>query len=110
MVNKIYTTPIYENGGGDHVGDFKWSGTLYKGNGYMAPLDEKYDTRIKQARSIARSRTDLLRVWFHSLGERSKVKGWNGFEGTYGALRLCLPAVGLRLGPPPQEAMEDWSK
>jgi hypothetical protein len=88
--------PIVDTGGAT-VARFVWDGTLYDGRSWFeqeAATPEQADA----AKNVIDRNQYLRNVHFRSIGARDTVRGWQGLEGTVGALRLALPAVGLDVG------------
>ena len=76
---------------------FVWDGTLYKGRSWFEQVAATPD-QARAAEGIIAINRHLRGVRFLSIGDRGYVGGWFGLEGTVGALRIALPAVGLALG------------
>lgn len=88
--------PIVDSGG-RLVALFVWDGRLYQGKGEFHQVAATSE-QIKSLRGIIAINHYLRQVRFKSVGDRETVSGWQGIEGTVGALRLALPAIGLHVG------------
>ena len=82
---------------GEKVARLVWSGKLYVGK-MTIRSEPGREERVKQIRDLFAARLDLRSYRFRSVGSRSEVKGWSGFEGAFGAARMALPALGMSLG------------
>jgi hypothetical protein len=76
---------------------FVWDGNLYEGE-YWFENNDATPKQALDATEIIDAHRYLRGVRFVSVGARHTVPGWTGVEGMLGALRLSLPAVGLRVG------------
>lgn len=86
-----------EDDAGLLIATVRWIGDFYRGEALVFP--EKGHGKIKtQIESLPMLRDELYSVWFTSCGTRTRVRGWSGLEGVLGALRVTLPALGLRVG------------
>ena len=88
--------PIVDRAG-NVIAELVWDGTLYTGKGQFVQVAAT-DAQIRALRGMVTLYGDLRRARFRSVGDRAYVSGWHGLEGTVGALRLVLPAVGLAVG------------
>lgn len=82
---------------GQTVARFVWDGTLYEGRSWFEQ-EAATPEQAHAAESIIAVNQYLRSVHFRSIGPRDTIRGWQGLEGTVGALRLALPAVGLAVG------------
>ncbi|MCK9629818.1 MAG: hypothetical protein M0R37_14655 [Bacteroidales bacterium] len=93
------TTAAILDKGGAAVASAVWAGDLYAGVLRIETAGAD-TTRATQIKDMIASRRDLGGVLFRSAGERASVRGWEGWEGCLGALRIVLPSLGLTLGAP----------
>jgi len=75
----------------------RWRGGWYEGT-FVLDAVNGHDLELEQVRGIVDARQDLADVRFRSAGHASTVRGWSGLEGNYGALRVAVDALGMRLG------------
>ena len=93
----VIEIPIYNLHNGQTVATARWSGGLYDGTlTYRA--ERGSEDAVRRIARIAAIRTDLKAMRFRSFGPRLTVAGWQGVEGSHAALRIMLPAIGLRIG------------
>jgi len=85
------------NAQGQRVTRARWSGDRYAGKQVLDPI-AGHGREHEQVLGIIEARTDLGDVLFRSAGPRFTVPGWAGLEGNYGALRIAVEALGMRLG------------
>ena len=74
-----------------------WDGDLYEGAATVASI-VGYEEKAAQLRNMIRLRQDLRDLHFRSEGTRYWTRGWSGYEGVVGALRILLPAMQLQVG------------
>lgn len=91
-----YQIPI-ENRDGLDVVSIDWDGTLYEGTATVVPVPGQEEI-ARNVADIILTRDDLKDMQYHSEGERYIIGGWQGYEGVVSALRIVLPALGLRVG------------
>lgn len=94
----MVSVPIVDRAGAV-VATAVWAGDLYAGVLRIEPSGPD-PGRAAQVRDVVASRRDLAGVLFRSAGERPSVRGWEGWDGCLGALRVALGALGLGLGIP----------
>jgi len=91
-----YEIPI-ENEDGLSVVKVDWDGTLYEGKATVVPIPGQEDIARNLADLIL-TRDDLKDLHYHSEGNKFIIGGWQGYEGVVSALRIVVPALGLRIG------------
>lgn len=85
------------NEDGVEVARVVWDGELYQGSARVDAIvgHEKVAANL---RAMILERDDLKELRFRSEGTEYWIRGWRGYEGVVGALRILLPSLGLRIG------------
>jgi len=91
------TATFYCIANGVRVVRARWKGGWYTGTFELSAV-KGHDPELEQVRGIIDARQDLADVRFRSAGPNPTVAGWSGLEGNYGALRVAVEALGMRLG------------